>query len=69
MSEATKKAAAEKVATFTPKIGYPDKWRDYSTLAIVAGDYAANALAANAFEWRRDRGEDRASPWTATTGA
>ena len=32
MSEATKKAAAAKVATFKPKIGYPDKWRDYSTL-------------------------------------
>ncbi len=30
MSESTKKAALEKLATFRPKIGYPDKWRDYS---------------------------------------
>jgi len=56
MSEATKKAAAAKVATFHPKIGYPDQWRDYSTLTI-ARDYAADTLAANQFEWRRDLGK------------
>ncbi|MGE5275590.1 MAG: M13 family metallopeptidase [Acidobacteriota bacterium] len=54
MSEATKKAAAAKVASFTPKIGYPDKWRDYSTLSIGRVSYAENFLAANRFEWRRD---------------
>jgi endothelin-converting enzyme/putative endopeptidase len=53
MSPGTKKAAAMKVATFRPKIGYPDKWRDYSTLRI-SGDYAGDTLAANQFEWRRD---------------
>jgi predicted metalloendopeptidase len=53
MSAETKKAASEKVATFNPKIGYPDKWRDYSTLAITR-DYAADTLAASVFEWKRD---------------
>jgi predicted metalloendopeptidase len=53
MSEATKKAASVKVATFTPKIGYPDRWRDYSALSI-SRDYAGDTLAASQFEWRRD---------------
>ena len=56
MSDATKKAAAAKVATFHPKIGYPDKWRDYSTLTI-SGDYALDSFAASQFEWRRDLGK------------
>src|SRR5262249_18606834 len=56
MSDATKKAAAAKVATFHRKIGYPDKWRDYSALTI-AGDYAQDTLAANHFEWKRDLGK------------
>ncbi len=54
MGEATKKAAAAKVATFLPRIGYPDKWRDYSTLTISRASYASNVQAANQFEWKRD---------------
>jgi len=54
MSEETKKAAHAKVATFLTKIGYPDRWRDYSTLDIRPGAYAANVLAATEFEARRD---------------
>jgi predicted metalloendopeptidase len=55
MSEPTKKAALEKVAAFGTKIGYPDKWRDYSSLEITRGaGYAGNVLAANNYEWRRD---------------
>ena len=42
MSEATKAKALEKLTKFTPKIGYPDKWRDYSTLEISAGDLIGN---------------------------
>jgi putative endopeptidase len=42
MSEATKKKALEKLTKFTPKIGYPDKWRDYSTLQISAVDLIGN---------------------------
>jgi putative endopeptidase len=42
MSEATKKKALEKLTKFTPKIGYPDKWRDYSTLQISADDLIGN---------------------------
>ena len=57
MGEATKKAALEKVAAIEPKIGYPDKWRDYSSLAVVRDDYAGSTFAANRFEWRRDLGK------------
>ena len=42
MSEVTKAKALEKLTKFTPKIGYPDKWRDYSTLEISASDLIGN---------------------------
>jgi predicted metalloendopeptidase len=54
MSPETKKAAAAKAAAIVPKIGYPDKWRDYSTLDVSRTDYAGDVLAANHFEWKRD---------------
>jgi predicted metalloendopeptidase len=54
MSEPTKKAAAAKIATFEPRIGYPAKWRDYSTLEISRASHAANVMAANVYEWKRD---------------
>lgn len=50
MSEDTKKAALEKLNKFTPKIGYPDKWRDYSTLEIKADDLVGNYMRSNKFE-------------------
>jgi len=42
MSDATKQKALEKLKKFTPKIGYPDKWRDYSTLQISSDDLIGN---------------------------
>lgn len=42
MGEATKVKALDKLAKFTPKIGYPDKWRDYSSLEIKRGDLIGN---------------------------
>ena len=45
MGEATKAEAYRKLATFRPKVGYPDKWRDYSSVKIVPGDLMANAIA------------------------
>jgi len=42
MSEETKEAAKAKLAAFTPKIGYPDKWEDYSALSIDSGDLVGN---------------------------
>ncbi len=45
MGPATKAEAFHKLDTFHPKIGYPGKWRDYSTVRIVPGDLVANALA------------------------
>jgi putative endopeptidase len=53
MSPETKKQALEKVSKFTPKIGYPDKWRDYSTLKVVKGDLYGNLQRATAFEYNR----------------
>jgi putative endopeptidase len=54
MSPATKVRAKEKLAAVANKIGYPEKWRDYSTLAIKPGDALGNQLRANAFENDRE---------------
>jgi predicted metalloendopeptidase len=51
MSDATKKAARAKLAKFTVKIGYPEKWRDYSGLKIAKNDLMGNVLRARAFEF------------------
>ena len=51
MSEATKQKALGKLNTFMKKIGYTDKWKDYSKLAIVGNDYVKNIMAASAFEY------------------
>ena len=50
MSDATKAKAQEKLSAFTVKIGYPDKWRDYSSLQIKNDSYWENAQRANRFE-------------------
>jgi putative endopeptidase len=50
MSDATKKQAIVKLDAIQNKIGYPDKWRDYSALKIVRGDALGNAKRANEFE-------------------
>ncbi|MFB3778153.1 MAG: M13 family metallopeptidase [Bryobacteraceae bacterium] len=49
MTEETKKRALEKLRAVTNKIGYPDKWRDYTALRIVRGDALGNSLRSNAF--------------------
>lgn len=54
MSPETKKAAQEKLAKFSFKIGYPNRWRDYSALEVIAGDAAGNERRAAAFEFDRD---------------
>jgi len=73
MGPQTRKLALEKLATFHPKIGYPDKWRDYSALEVRAGDAFGNVARAVGFEWRRqlqrlggptDRGEWGMTPQT-----
>ena len=53
MTETTKKQALIKLDAIQNKIGYPNKWRDYSTLKIVRGDALGNSLRANAFEVHR----------------
>jgi putative endopeptidase len=47
----------EKLEKFTPKIGYPVKWRDYSTLSIDPGNLIANVRAAAEFEFQRELGK------------
>ena len=53
MTEETKKQAKVKLDAIRNKIGYPDVWRDYSSLKIVRGDLLGNFLRANEFEARR----------------
>lgn len=53
MTEETKERAYEKLATFRPKIGYPERFRDYSALVVVPDDLVANVHAASAFETDR----------------
>jgi len=50
MSDSTKQKAHEKLATFHVKIGYPDKWRDYSKLDIKKDSYYENMVRVNQFE-------------------
>ncbi len=52
MAPETKAKAHAKLAAFTPKIGYPDRWKDYSGLKIVSGDAFGNAL--RAAQWRHE---------------
>ena len=54
MSAETKKQAQRKLAAFNVKIGYPDKWRDYTALAISRGSYLENVRNARTFETRRN---------------
>jgi putative endopeptidase len=53
MGPETKKEALEKLEAFTVKIGYPDKWRDYSRLRIDRGSYAENVRRSVEFEYAR----------------
>jgi predicted metalloendopeptidase len=54
MDEPTKQEALKKLAAFAVKIGYPDKWRDYSALKIDRGPYVLNAARAEMFEVDRE---------------
>ncbi len=77
MSPATKARALEKLQAIDNKVGYPDVFRDYSSLGIKAGDLLGNLERASAFEFRRqlakigkpvDRGEWSMTPPTVNAG-
>ena len=57
MGPETRRRALAKLEKFTPKIGYPVRWRDYSGLAIDPADLMANVRAAHAFEFDRQLGK------------
>ncbi|MCX6163561.1 MAG: M13 family metallopeptidase [Ignavibacteriae bacterium] len=54
MSEATKQKALQKLSTVDKKIGYPDKWKDYSTLEISRDSYLTNIFNANNWEFKKE---------------
>ncbi len=54
MSEETRQQALAKLGAFGQKIGYPEKWMDYTALDVRRDSYAQNVLRASAFEVRRD---------------
>ena len=54
MTEETRRAAQRKLDTLRVKIGYPDRWRDYSTMEVRAGDAYGNRRREQAFNHRRD---------------
>ncbi|GAB3433854.1 M13 family metallopeptidase [Massilia solisilvae] len=54
MSPATKKEAQAKLAKFTPKIGYPNKWKDYSKLVVAKDDLVGNVMRSRAVEYDRE---------------
>jgi endothelin-converting enzyme/putative endopeptidase len=73
MTPATREKALEKLKAITNKIGYPDKWRDYSSVAIARDDAMGNSFRADQFEFERqlnkigkplDRGEWDMTPPT-----
>lgn len=53
MSDTTRAQALDKLSKMGEKVGYPDKWRDYSQLVVGEGAFALNVQRARAFEWRR----------------
>ncbi|HET9968204.1 MAG TPA: hypothetical protein VFQ68_08190, partial [Streptosporangiaceae bacterium] len=53
MGPDTRRRALDKLGKFTPKIGYPDSWRDYSSLQVDPADLMANVRAAHAFDFHR----------------
>ena len=59
MTPATKQQALVKLRAVTNKIGYPDKWRDYSSVKIVRGQAVVNDERASEFEVRRTVEQDR----------
>jgi putative endopeptidase len=54
MDPRTKVQARAKLAAFTPKIGYPDKWQDYSKFEVVRGDALGNIQRSHAYEYQRN---------------
>ncbi|HWW62702.1 MAG TPA: M13 family metallopeptidase, partial [Thermoanaerobaculia bacterium] len=57
MGPETKKQALEKLSTFNPKVGYPDKWKDYSSVTITPASYFDNVVAGTKFATADDHSQ------------
>jgi endothelin-converting enzyme/putative endopeptidase len=55
MGPETKAKALEKLSTFNPKVGYPDRWKDYSSVSVAPNAYFANIVAGSKFATKDDR--------------
>jgi putative endopeptidase len=53
MSDTTRAQALAKLSQMGEKVGYPERWRDYSRLQVAEGPFVLNSFAANRFEWQR----------------
>jgi len=62
LSEVTKKAALAKLDAFRLKIGYPDRWKDYSSLEIRNDDAFGNAVRGRVFNWNSTGGISARKP-------
>lgn len=54
MDDETRAQALVKLGTFEPRVGYPDKWIDYSDLEIAADDLLGNVMRSREFDWKQD---------------
>ena len=68
MSPATREQATAKLSAIKLKIGYPDKWRDYSGYKVDRGPYVENFIRGNEFEAAYESGRKSASRWTGASG-
>ncbi len=68
MDDVTRTEALKKLANFEVRVGYPNKWRDYSAMQVDKSKLFENVKAAQQFEWNRQVARS-ALPSTATSGA
>ena len=68
MSADTKRHALAKLDTIVNKIGYPDRWRDYSAVEVRRDDHFGNVVRATVFEVAPPAGQDRQAPRSCRVG-
>ncbi len=69
MGEETRARALDKLATFTPKIGYPERWKSYDGLEVDPADLLGNVRRSARLRAGPRAGARSAGRWTATSGS